>query len=111
MHIPARLALHTLAPSTPSRRRNPRYVADVPTLINNQGYLGISTLLTDVSTDGFCLESAIAIPPESLIRLTLPGLGMVIGRVNWCRKGRIGGSFVNPLSQQRLFLIPGVRTN
>ncbi len=106
MHIPARLALHTLASG---RRRNPRYAVDVPTLINNQGYFGVSVTLTDVSNEGFCLTSDVAIPPDSLIRLTLPGLGMVICRINWCRKGRIGGSFVNPLSQQRLYLIPGVR--
>jgi hypothetical protein len=106
MQITARLAIHVAAPD---RRRKDRIATSIPTLLNTPGYFGAPAVLREVSCTGFRLDVGAHVPPASLIRLKLPGLGVVIGRVIWSRKGEIGGEFVNPLSEQRLMMIAGFR--
>jgi hypothetical protein len=106
MQINARLAVHALAPD---RRRKERISTAIPTLMIPEGYYGIPVILRDVSLDGFRVSVGAHVPPQSLVRLKLPGLGLVIGRVMWSRRGEIGGSFVNPISEQRLFMITGLK--
>lgn len=106
MQISARLAVHAIAPE---RRRRARAETSIPTLLTSQGYYGIPVTLRDISESGFRLEAGVHVPPDSLIRIKLPSLGTIVGRVVWSKKGDIGGSFVNPVSVQRLQMIPGVR--
>jgi hypothetical protein len=106
MHIAAKLALHAPAPD---RRRKSRAATNLPTLLTTSGYFGIPVTLRDISEEGFKVEVGVHIAPESLVRLKLPGLGMVVGRIIWSRRGEVGGAFVNPVSIQRLHLIPGVK--
>jgi PilZ domain len=106
MQISARLAVHAIAPD---RRRSTRSATHIPTLLTSEGYYGIPVTLRDISESGFRLEAGVHVPPDSLIRIKLPSLGTVVGRVAWSKKGDIGGSFVNPVSTQRLLMIPGVR--
>ncbi len=104
MQINARLAVHAAAPD---RRRKDRIATSIPTLLTTEGYYGIPVVLRDVSSEGFRVEAGVHVPPESLIRLKLPGLGLAIGRVIWAKRGEIGGTFVNPMSEQRLQMIAG----
>jgi hypothetical protein len=106
MQISARLAVHAIAPD---RRRGARSATQIPTLMTGHGYYGIPVTLRDISESGFRLEAGVHVPPDSLVRIKLPSLGTVVGRVIWSRKGDIGGSFVNPVSIQRLQMIPGVK--
>jgi PilZ domain len=106
MQISARLALHALAPD---RRRKDRMSTRVPSLMTTKGYFGIPVTLRDISEGGFRIAAGVYVPPESLIRLKLPSLGMVVGKVIWSKGGEIGGCFVNPVSIQRLQMIPGVK--
>lgn len=106
MQIAARLAVHAIAPD---RRRKDRVSTRVPTLLSTSGYFGISVTLRDISESGFRIEAGVYMPPQSLVRLKLPSLGMVVGKVVWSKDGEIGGQFVNPVSIQRLQMIPGVK--
>ncbi len=106
MHLNARLALHEVAPD---RRRKDRVSASLPTLMSTQGYFGVPVTLCDISTHGFRLAAGAHIPPQSLVRLKLPGVGVVVARIVWSRRGEVGGEFINPMSEQRLWMIPGVR--
>ncbi|MEY4501623.1 MAG: PilZ domain [Pseudomonadota bacterium] len=106
MQIAARLAVHAAAPD---RRRKDRIPTTIPTLLSTDGYFGMPVTVLDVSTHGFRLVVGAHIPPSSLVRLKLPGLGIVVGRVVWSKKGEVGGGFINPMSEQRLNMIPGVK--
>ncbi len=106
MQLNARLALHDVAPD---RRRKDRISTSVPMFLATQGYFGDPVTLCDISTHGFRIAVGGHIPPQSLVRLKLPGVGVVVARVVWSRRGEIGGEFINPMSEQRLWMIPGVR--
>lgn len=106
MQIQARLSVHAAAPD---RRRKDRIVTSIPVLLNGNDYSGHSVMLNDVSQSGFRLSAGVYVPPTSLVRLKIPGLGTVIGRVIWSKRGDIGGEFVNPVSEQRLMMITGYR--
>jgi PilZ domain len=106
MQINARLAVHAAAPD---RRRKDRIATTIPTLLTTGSYYGIPVVLRDVSLEGFRVDAGVHVPPESLIRLKLPGLGLTIGRIIWSKRGEIGGVFVNPISEQRLMMIAGFK--
>jgi hypothetical protein len=106
MHVAAKLAVHAPAPDL---RRANRADTNAAVMMETQGYFGKPVLLLDISESGFRVDAGAHIPPKSLVRLNLPGLGMVIGRIVWSRDGEVGGEFVNPVSPQRLMLIPGMR--
>ncbi len=106
MQIQARLSVHAAAPD---RRRKDRIATSIPVLLNGSDYAGHSVMLNDVSQSGFRLSAGAYVPPASLVRLKVPGLGTVIGRVIWSKRGEISGEFVNPISEQRLMMISGYR--
>ncbi len=72
-----------------------------------QGYHGGDIIIVDLSESGFKAHSATHIPPKSLVRLKVPGLGIVLARIVWSRNGDVGGEFVNPVGEGRLRLVPG----
>ncbi len=106
MQIHARLSVHSAAPD---RRRKDRIETSIPVLLTSSDYAGHSVILNEVSQSGFRLSAGAHVPPASLVRLKVPGLGTVIGRVIWSKRGEIGGEFVNPISEQRLMMISGYR--
>ncbi len=106
MRVAAKLAVHDPAPD---RRRTTRAATDAKGTLVTSGYYGAPVMVRDISLDGFRAEIGGHIPPQSIVRLFLPGIGMVIARIKWSKGGEVGGAFVNPVSPQRLMLIPGMR--
>lgn len=106
MRVAAKLAVHAAAPD---RRRSNRVEMATPAIMTTRGYYGEPVMVCDLSLDGFKAETGGHIPPKSIVRLFLPGIGMVLGRIVWSKGGEVGGEFVNPVSPQRLMLIPGMR--
>lgn len=104
MRIAARLAIHSAAPD---RRRKDRAIVNAPATIVTPGFHGDDVVVIDLSEVGFQARVTSHIPPKSLVRLRVPGLGMVVARVVWSRNGGIGGEFVNPVGEGRLRLVPG----
>ena len=107
MHIAARLAVQNFAPE---RRRAARYALAQDATIAGTGFLGADVVVTDIATTGFHARTGMHIPPGSLIRLKLAGLGMIVARIAWSRDGDVGGEFVNPISEQRMRQIIGYKT-
>jgi hypothetical protein len=104
MRIAARMAVEAAAPD---RRRKERFVIDPALPVIVPGYHGGDIVIVDLSESGFRASVATHIPPKSLVRLKVPGLGMVLARIVWSRKGDVGGEFVNPVGEGRLRLVPG----
>ena len=104
MHIAARMAVESAAPD---RRRKERFALDPATPVSIPGYHGGDIVIVDISELGFRAHAAVHIPPKSLVRLKVPGLGMVLARIVWSRRGDVGGEFVNPVGEGRLRLVPG----
>lgn len=93
--------------AAPDRRRKARFALDPAAPIVIQGYHGGDIIIVDLSESGFKARAATHIPPKSLVRLKVPGLGIVLARIIWCRNGNVGGEFVNPVGEGRLRLVPG----
>lgn len=104
MRIAARMAVQSPAPD---RRRSQRFALVPSTPIILQDYHGGDVVIVDLSESGFKAQAQTHIPPKSLVRLKVPGLGIVLARIIWSRKGDIGGEFVNPVGEGRLRLVPG----
>ncbi|MFM5914633.1 MAG: PilZ domain-containing protein [Chakrabartia godavariana] len=106
MHLAARLAVQNFAPD---RRRSARFDLAQDATLAGTGFHGADVVVTEISTSGFRARLGRHIPPGSIIRLKMAGLGMAIARVVWSRQGEIGGAFVNPVSEQRVQAIVGFR--
>lgn len=104
MQIAARLAIQ--GPAT-DQRRAVRFPVSMETDMRQIGYHGFDVVVRDISALGFKVETPIRIKVKTLVGLRLPGIGMVLGRVAWCRKGCVGGEFVNPIPEQRLRQVVG----
>ncbi len=104
MRIAARMAVQSAAPD---RRRKERCAVDPAMPLVIQGYHGGDIIIIELSETGFKAHTAIHIPPKSLVRLKVPGLGIVLAHIVWSRNGNIGGAFVNPVGEGRLRLVPG----
>ncbi len=104
MQIAARLAIQGPAVD---QRRAVRFPISMETDMRQIGYHGFDVLVRDISALGFKVDTPIKIKTKTLIGLRVPGLGMALGRVAWCRKGQIGGEFVNPIPEQRLRQVVG----
>ncbi len=104
MQIAARLAIQGPAAE---QRRALRVPVAVSGEVQLPGYHGFDVVVRDISEMGFKAEAQLGVKTKTLIGLRLPGLGMVLGRVAWCRKGHIGGEFLNPIPPSRLRLVVG----
>ncbi len=105
MRIAARMAVQTAAPD---RRRKERYDVQTDEAAFIQGYHGGDIVIIDLSENGFKAMAGAHIPPKSLVRLKVPGLGIVLARIVWSKGGILGGEFINPVGLGRLRLVPGV---
>jgi PilZ domain len=104
MQIAARLAIQgPLA----DQRRALRVPVSMSTDVRLTGYHGFDVVVRDISPLGFKVESSVGVKAKTLIGLRLPGLGMVLARVAWNRKGHIGGEFLNPIPPARLHSLIG----
>lgn len=104
MQISARLAIQG---PVADQRRAVRLPVSMETDMRLIGYHGFDVVVRDISELGFKVETPVRIKVKTLIGLRLPGLGMVLGRVAWCRKGHVGGEFINPIPPQRLRMVIG----
>ena len=105
MRIAARMAVHTAAPD---RRGKIRYGVSGVDAAFVQGYHGGDIVIVDLSESGFKAKAAERITPKSIVRLKVPGLGVVLARIIWSKGGHLGGEFINPVGIGRLRLVPGV---
>lgn len=105
MRIAARMAVQSAAPD---RRRKDRYDVRPEETAFIQGYHGGDIIIVDLSENGFKAMATTHITPKSLVRLKVPGLGIVLARIVWSKGGVLGGEFINPVGIGRLRLVPGV---
>jgi PilZ domain len=106
MQIAARLAVHSVSPDG---RRKKRSSVAISANLGLGGFHGHDVIIRDISELGFKVESSVAISRGAIVRLRIPGIGVVLGRIVWVRAGRIGGEFVNPLNATRLSMAIGFR--
>jgi hypothetical protein len=66
------------------------------------GYHGCDVVVRQISVDGFEADLVGSFPQGSLVRLRLPGAGMMLARVAESRSGSVSAAFVNPVHPMRL---------
>ena len=66
------------------------------------GYHGVDVIVHALSELIFEAELAADLPLGALVRLRLPGAGMMVAHVERSRGGHMRGKFVNPVSAARL---------
>ena len=103
MRIAARLALQ----GAPEEKHNEQRQAErtptaMHTLMRAIGYHGVDVIVSEISALGFTAEVKERFPPQSFVRLKLPGVGSVYAEVVWSKGGRLGGKFVTPMAPARL---------
>lgn len=106
MQIAARLAVDSIPAE---RRSKARVELASQGQLSGWGFHGMDVTISDLSEDGFRARAGRHIPAGSLVRLKMPGLGIVIGKVAWSRRGEVGGAFVNKVSESRLRSIVGFK--
>lgn len=89
-----------LEPAEPlGRRRAPRHPVSLDAKIGKGGLGRALCKVTDLSLHGARLQTYTGLRKDSLIWLTLPGVGPVIARVRWADDFEAGCEFDAPLSQ------------
>lgn len=66
------------------------------------GYHGCDVLVRQISETGFVADVKTNIAAGSLVRLKLPGSGVMIARVASSDAGQLSAEFLNPVNQTRL---------
>jgi hypothetical protein len=66
------------------------------------GYHGIDVVVCTLSEHDFEAELATPLPAGTMVRLRLPGAGMMVAHVERSLGGRVSGRFVNPVGAARL---------
>lgn len=66
------------------------------------GYHGCDIIVRSISESGFSGEFVHALPQGAIVRLRLPGAGVLVARVGQCGDGRLDAVFVNPVAPARL---------
>jgi hypothetical protein len=66
------------------------------------GYHGVDVVVCSLSERGFEAELAAEVPCGSLVRLRLPGAGMIVAKVEGAQSGRLRAAFINPVNPSRL---------
>jgi len=99
MWIAARMAEE--APLFQSRLAG-RDPAQVSASMRAIGYYGGDVIVRNLSTHGFMVESRGDYAEGAIVRLKLPKLGTVIGRIVWRKGEQLGGEFVNPLPEAQV---------
>jgi hypothetical protein len=70
--------------------------------MRRQGYHGYDVVVRTLSEHDFEADMATDLPKGALVRLRLPGAGMMVAHVIRSQRGRLCARFVNPVSPARL---------
>ncbi len=109
MRISARLAVHAIpcvngvAAASDASASERKSIAAPPS-----DFFGKNVMLFELSTAGFVATVEDRYQRGSVVRLRVPGAGMLLARVLSMRAGRLRGEFVNPVSPARLRLALGM---
>jgi hypothetical protein len=103
MRIAARLALHA-----PPQMCGVDDFVRGPASKHLLGYHGCDVLVRDLSENGFRADVDAEIPPGSVVRLRLPGAGVLVARVGESCLGQVSAEFVNPVTPARLGMTLGI---
>jgi len=79
------------------QRRAPRDEVALPTRMFTMDHKASDVLLVNISPLGFMVREYGQTPKGTIIRLALPRLGQVTGRVVWSLGGRVGAEFIKPI--------------
>lgn len=105
MRIAARLAMHAPQPESQASGN----VSAFPQFNKHlTSFHGCDVAVRAISEDGFDAEVAGLVPTGSVVRLRLPGAGMLVARVTEAQPGWVRARFVNPVSPARLRLTLGI---
>lgn len=72
------------------------------------GYHGHDVVIHELSPTGFAAASAVRVPKGSVVRLRVPGAGMMIAKIVSSKTGALRGEFINPVSPSRLRMTLGI---
>ncbi len=101
MRISGRLAFHAEAFGSTSLggTQHRLQVAPASSLF---GYDGADVALSQLSETGFAAEFGHALPVGAIVRLKLPGSGVMLAKITASQRGKISAEFLNPLNPARL---------
>ena len=89
------------------RRRSPRAPVSLDAKIGRGGLDRTLCKVTDISLHGARLQTYSAIKQDSIIWLTLPGIGQVAATVRWSDDFHAGCEFRTPLDRDALTALTG----
>ncbi len=104
MRIAARLAMHDSLPiqsGSTDQSAFPQFNSQI------MGYHGCDVVVCDISESGFEAEVRGEIPEGALVRLRLPGAGVMVARVLEGSASHLRAAFLNPVSKSRLRMTLG----
>lgn len=110
MRIAARLALQGAPEEKTDHRKAERAPIAMHGMMRAIGYHGFDVIVSEISALGFTAEVKERFPPQSFVRLKLPGIGSVYAEVVWTKGGRLGGKFVTPIAPARLQRTLGIQS-
>jgi hypothetical protein len=86
-------------PKYAEQRRSQRDEVALPTRMFTTDQRGSDVLLVNISRHGFMCREYGETPKGTIVRLALPRLGQVSGRVVWSLGGRVGAEFIKPIDE------------
>jgi hypothetical protein len=105
MRIAARLAMHAPQPESHASGSGSAFPQFNKHLLS---FHGCDVAVLAISEDGFEAEINGLVPVDSVVRLRLPGAGMLIAKVTEAQPGWVRARFVNAVSPARLRLTLGI---
>jgi hypothetical protein len=103
MTISARLAHHSAAPS-----HSPQLASGADSI--RPDYHGSNVVLRKLSPNGFVADPSAGFKSGSIVRLRLPGAGVMVAKLIKANRRQLSGEFVNPVSAARLAMVLGIKT-
>jgi hypothetical protein len=106
VRLAGRLAMHATLPEQNCAAETSAF----PQLSQQMsGYHGCDVVVLDLCETGFEAEIKGLVPQGSVVRLRLPGAGMMVARVIAASEGSLRAEFVNRVSAARLRMTMGLR--
>lgn len=90
-------AIELSMPQPPDGRQEERAAVQIPVALRTQGCNAFNADVSDISRNGFRVDTHIPIAVDSYIWLRLPGLSPLAARVAWAVGLTHGCRFVDPL--------------
>jgi hypothetical protein len=106
MRIAARLAMHAPQPEAQSSGSGSAFPQFSKHLLS---FHGCDVVVSSIDEIGFEAEVGGLVPIGGVVRLRLPGAGMLVAKVTDAQPGWVRARFVNPVSPARLRLTLGIR--